>query len=139
MTVADFVLHGLLGSITLVLWVAGFVRWNYGRRLRKRGIRTTGTVRAIEPAMRGVSGSGRPLYCPIAEFTDEQGQWYRVAGRLGLDEAHSMLGGPIEVLYLPGRPKGARLEFDTLRGGGSIVGMGFALLALNGFLALILS
>ena len=105
------------------------------RKLRKRGVHTTGTVIGNGPS--GSSSEFRPTYYPKIQFEDEQGESHTFVHSLvsrGADGEQVELpaiGEVVEVTYLPDTPRVAMWS-----AAGSAFG-GFALIFVIGVLFLV--
>ncbi|MEU0477209.1 DUF3592 domain-containing protein [Streptomyces olivaceus] len=103
-TATGILLCGLAG---VGLLVGGVYDWVRVRRLRRHGIRTTGTV-VDNVRVQGSNDSG-PTWAPIVAFPDQHG--YRVEFTPSLRGVGLGLptGRQVPVVYLPHNPQAARV------------------------------
>ena len=93
------------------------------RRLLREGIRTDGVVvrhRATH------SVGNKPVYFAVLNFVDETGSGHEFESKLSGVKGPSV-NSRAPVLYLPGRPKSARLDLSSKRIGGAVLVFGIGI------------
>ena len=105
-------------------------------RFMKESVRVKGKVVKLSKVRAGRSIK-RTIYRPVVEFTDEKGTTHQVESRIGGAKWDDMIGKPLGVRYLPGRPEKALVGSDTLLGPKAFIILGCVLAAFEGLLLIV--
>lgn len=129
---AGIMLLGFLGFLATFFFAVAIFLARRRSKFMKHGVRVEGTVVRLSKRSSGTSNQ-RTIYHPIVEFMDDDGKIRRVTSNTGGDDWDDMLGTPLDVLYLPGRPGTAIVEIDAKLGPRPFILIGCALVAVCGF------
>ncbi len=102
----------IFGLIDLAIWVFALRSWLRRRIFLLRAVRVEGECIRVRTSRAGSSGSGHEVYHPVVRFEDEAGRSHTVQCTRGGEMWDDMVGTPLDVLMLPGRPRTALVELD---------------------------
>jgi Protein of unknown function (DUF3592) len=102
----------LTGLVDLAVWALAAYLWLRRRVFLRRAVRVEGRVVDIRITRAGEKGVGHEVYHPVVRFEDELGRSHKVGCTRGGAMWDDMLGTPLDILMLPGRPETALVELD---------------------------
>lgn len=104
------VLPALFVVFGVMLVIQGFWHIAQDRRQRREWTATDGIVVSLAEREVGVGARRRTVYCPIVEFTGDDGMRRQFDAGIGARPAWHRVGQTMRVLYPAGSPSSARLD-----------------------------
>ncbi len=102
----------IFGLVDLLVWGLAIYLW--GRRFifLRRAVTIEGKCIGVRRTRAGESGVGHYVYHPIVRWQDRDGSLHEVGCTRGSEMWDDMVGTPLDVLVIPGRPETALVELD---------------------------
>ena len=118
----------LIGVAVLISGVVAVVKQ---ARKSGRGVKTTGTVVALEKRVFNPGSAG--VYCPVVDFATVTGQRVRFESQFGTMPASRRVGQTVAVRYDPADPQKAEVDSATANWfvPGCTIAMGLAFLVMG--------
>jgi len=102
----------LTGLFDLAFWALAAYLWFRRVVFLRRAVTIEGTCVGVRTTRHGEAGVGHDVYHPIVRWEDEKGRSHKTSCTRGDPMWDDMVGTPLNVLVLPGKPHTAIVEFD---------------------------